>query len=100
MISCCSLRMESAMISISNVTISSKATAGTVVGTLNLLNGSAQLLTANFILDETSAGFFAISGQNLVNLTPIPPGYYSVSVSAVGTHVSWLDSGIFVLKSQ
>ena len=79
------------MISISNLTVSTKAAAAAVVGKLTLLNASMVGLPANFILTENAAGFFAISGSNLVTVSAsIPTGFYSVNVSAVATN-AWMD---------
>ena len=79
------------MISISNQTVSTNAAAGTVVGKLTLLDANRVGLSANFILTKGPAGFFGISASNLVMMnTSIPPGFYSVRVSAVGTK-AWSD---------
>ena len=79
------------MISISNLTVSTKAAAGAIVGKLTLLNASMVGLPANFILTKDAAGLFAVSGSNLVTVnTLIPPGLYSVNVSVVATS-AWMD---------
>jgi hypothetical protein len=79
------------MISISNPMVSTKATAGTVVGKLALLDPNKVGLPANFTLTEGTAGFFAISGTNLVTVgASIAPGLYSVKVRAVATN-AWID---------
>ena len=85
------------MIAISNLTFSTKAPVGTVVGALSLLNASLVGMNANFILDQGCAGFFAISGSNMVTSSVIPVGTYSVVVSAVGTKTWWEDEGTFVV---
>ena len=86
------------MISINNVLVSTKAAAGTVVGKLTLLDAGLVGLSANFILTEGAAGFFAISGNNLVTVNPsIPPGLYSVNVSGVGTRALMEDDGFFMI---
>jgi hypothetical protein len=86
------------MISISNLTVSTKAAAGAVVGKLTLLNASMVGLPANFILTKDAAGFFAISGSNLVTVsTSIPPGLYSVNVSAVAISAWMRGEAAFVI---
>jgi hypothetical protein len=86
------------MISINNAMVSTKAAAGTVVGKLTLLNNNMVGLSANFILTEGNAGFFAISGSNLITVNPsIAPGFYSVSVSGVGTKALMEDEGFFTI---
>jgi hypothetical protein len=80
------------MIGVNNLTISTKAAAGSVVGTLSLYSSSlGQMPNVNFILTKNAAGFFGISGSNIVTMSPsIPPGVYSVRVNAVATKV-WMD---------
>jgi hypothetical protein len=80
------------MIGINNLTISTKAAVGSVVGTLKLLSSSlGQMPNVNFILNKNAAGFFSISGSNIVTTSPlIPPGLYSVRVNAVATK-AWID---------
>jgi hypothetical protein len=92
--------LESLMaLSLSNLAISTKAPAGTVVGTLTLLNASAVAMQANFLLDDNQAGFFGISGNNIVTESvSLPPGNYSVSVSAVGNKTYWSARGCFTIK--
>jgi hypothetical protein len=86
------------MITINNAIVSTKAAAGTVVGKLALLDNAMVGLAANFILTEGAAGAFAISGSNLVTVNPsIPPGFYSVTVSGVGTRASMQDDGFFTI---
>ena len=83
---------------LSNLTVSGKAPAGTVVGNLSLLNASGVAMQANFVLDDDCAGFFSVSGYNLVTMTAsLPPGNYSVSVSAVGTKTYWEADGNFTI---
>jgi hypothetical protein len=85
-------------LSLSNMTVSGKAAAGTVVGTLSLLNASAAAMQADFILDDNCAGFFGVSGNNLVTMAAaLPPGHYSVAVSAVGTKTYWAADGNFTI---
>jgi hypothetical protein len=83
------------MISISNQTVSTNAAAGAVVGKLTLLDANRVGLSANFILTKGAAGFFGISANSLITMnTSIPPGLYSVRVSAVGTK-AWFDDKSF-----
>ena len=84
-------------ISISNLTVSTNAPIGTIVGTLALQNASGAGLGATYILTQNSAGFFAISGTNVVtNRTSIPPGYYSVHIHANGTLTRWSATANFL----
>jgi len=86
------------MISLSNVSVSTNAATGTVVGTLALRDASSTWQAANFILDEGAAGFFAISGSNIVTMNNlIAPGFYSVDVSAVATKINLVDEATFFL---
>jgi hypothetical protein len=89
---------ENTMISLTKSTFASSTTpTGAVVGGLTLFNAAVASMGANFILNEGSAGFFAISGNNLVTSSPIPVGNYSVYVSAVGTKTYWEDEAWFVI---
>jgi hypothetical protein len=84
------------MISINNLTVSTKATAGTVVGKLVLLDANKVGLPANFSLTEGAAGFFAVSGGNLVTVSAsIASGFYSVKVRAVATNANIDDQAVF-----
>jgi hypothetical protein len=86
------------MISITNQTVSTNAAAGAVVGKLTLLDANRVGLSANFILTKGAAGFFGISGTNLVTVNAsIPPGFYSVPVSAVGTRAWSGDKAFFTI---
>src|SRR4051794_23626414 len=81
---------------LSNTTVSGKATAGTVVGALSMVNASGAPLQSNFILGEDSAGCFSVSGNNLVTVNAsLPVGNYSVYVCGVGTKTYWSDEGYF-----
>jgi hypothetical protein len=79
------------MISINNLAISTNAAAGAVVGTLTLLDSNLVGLSASFMLTKNAAGFFAVSGRNIVTVKAlIPPNLYSVKIRAVGTK-NWID---------
>ena len=83
---------------LSNLTISRKAAAGAVVGTLSLLDASGAAMQANFMLDDNCAGFFGVSGNNLVTINAsLPPGNYSVSVSGVAVKTYWAADGHFTI---
>jgi hypothetical protein len=92
MLGCAALVLEKSMIGINNLTVSTKAVTGTVVGTLSLLGASlGQMPNVNFILTKNAAGFFGISGSNIITMSPLlPPGLYSVRIRAVATK-AWLD---------
>jgi hypothetical protein len=86
------------MVRIDNVTVSSTAPVGAAVGTLALLDSSNNVKAANFICTEDSAGFFWVAGGKLVTVkTPIPAGYYSVQIQAVGTTVSLSGDANFTI---
>jgi hypothetical protein len=55
-------------ISITNLTVSMKAPNGSTIGTLALMDDTAKNQIANFMLTPDSAGFFGISGNNLVTV--------------------------------
>jgi hypothetical protein len=85
------------MISINNVTFSTKAAIGTVVGTFSLLNTSMASIPAHYMLTQGCAGFFNLSGGALVTTSVVPPALYSVRVSAVGTTMRWKETAHFVI---
>jgi hypothetical protein len=86
------------MIGINKLTVSTTAAIGTVVGGLTLFNASMVAMNANFILTDDAAGFFGLSGNNIVTMnTPIPVGSYSINVSAVGTKTYWSDEASFTI---
>jgi hypothetical protein len=51
-------------ISIDNLAVSTKAAANTTVGTLTVTDSGGTVRQSNFPLNESSAGFFGISGSN------------------------------------
>jgi hypothetical protein len=84
---------------ISNLTISTKAPAGTVVGGLALYDATAVSRAANYISNENSAGFFGINGSQLVTQrASIPPGYYAVQIYANAENVSLCGKAAFVVS--
>ena len=86
------------MISISNLSVSTSAPVGTTIGTLSTYNASGTAIKANYVLTKNSAGYFAISGSNLVTAgSPIPVGNYSVRVHTNGTNTSWSGNAHFVV---
>jgi hypothetical protein len=85
-------------ISISNMAVSTKAAAGTVVGVLKLIDLGGVSQPSNFILDENSAGIFEVSGANLVTLRgSIPPGSYAVPITGNAQSVALSGEGIFII---
>ena len=83
---------------LSNLTVSGKAAAGAVVGTLSLAECLRRSDASQFLLDDDCAGFFGISGSNLITMNAsLPPGNYSVSVSGVGTKTYWAADGNFTI---
>jgi hypothetical protein len=86
------------MISISNLSVSTSAAVGTTIGTLTTYNASGTAIKANYVLTKNSAGYFAISGSNLVTAgAPVPVGNYSVRVHANGTNTSLSGNAHFVV---
>ena len=87
-------------ISLSSVTISTKAPVNTVVGLLVLLDQSGKSANGQFILTQNSAGTFYLSNGNSLTTsrTAITPGYYSVRVNAVSQVERWKESGFFVIQ--
>ena len=76
-------------IMITNLTVSSKAAANAVVGALTLYDNAGRVLTTNFTLDTDSAGFFGISGNNLIAVrASVPVGFYGVHVCGNAQNVA------------
>ena len=87
------------MLSISNLTVSTKAAAGATVGNLSLFDASGTLLTSHFQLTENCAGFFYLNGNSVVTMrAAIPPGFYPLSVNGIALHAAWSEDSIFVLQ--
>jgi hypothetical protein len=83
---------------ISGLSVSTKAPVGTMIGALALYDDTATSRFANFISDENSAGFFGISGTQLVTQrASIPPGYYGVQVYANAVNLSLRGKAAFVV---
>ena len=85
-------------ISISNGSVSTSAPIGTTIGILTASDASGTALSSEFALTNNSAGFFAVSGSNLVTgRGSIPVGNYSVRVHAVATNARFSGKGNFVI---
>jgi hypothetical protein len=86
-------------ISISNMTVAKTATTGTPVGTLTARDQSGKFIACSFALTKNSAGFFGVSGSNLVTewSGTAPAGYYSVRVHATGTNTWYSGSASFII---
>ena len=85
-------------IMISNLTVSSKAAANAVVGALTLYDASGTVRGANFTLDMAAAGFFGISGNNLIAVrASVPVGFYGVHVCGNAEPVAQTDDAYFVI---
>jgi len=71
---------------ISNLTVGNNAPTGTTIGVLSAMDATGTVIPCNFVLTKNSAGFFAISGNNLVTAWSgaIAAGNYSVPVQANG----------------
>jgi hypothetical protein len=85
-------------IMISNLTVSSKAAANAVVGALTLYDATGTVRGANFTLDTGAAGFFGISGNNLIALrASLPVGSYGVYASGNAEYTAQTDEAYFVI---
>ncbi len=84
-------------ISISNLTINNNAIPGTIVGVLTARDASGTVIPCNFILTKNSAGFFAISGNNLVTAWSgsAIAGNYPVRVHANGINTRFSGGATF-----
>jgi hypothetical protein len=85
-------------IMISKLTVSSKAAANAVVGALTLYDAAGTALGANFTLDTDAAGFFGISGNNLIAVrASVPVGFYGVRASGNALSVAQTNKAYFVI---
>jgi hypothetical protein len=86
-------------ITISNLTVSPSAAAGTIVGVLTAGDASS-IMPCNFILSKKASGYFAISSNNLITVWSgsIEPGYYPVRVRAVGINEQFSGSATFIIN--
>jgi hypothetical protein len=85
--------------SLSNLTISTKAPVGTIIGQLALWNEVGANLATKFQLTEDSAGYFVNSGNSLMTTrASIAPGFYSVRVRGVAQTQRWQETGNFVIQ--
>jgi hypothetical protein len=86
-------------ICVSNLTVSTKAAAGAIIGAISVFDTDGTKRNVNLTLSETSAGFFNVSGGNLVTLrAAIPPGFYHVFVRSSAQFVRYDDEAHFVLQ--
>src|SRR5215472_16432774 len=86
-------------ITITNLTVTQNAPAGTIVGVLTARDVGS-IIPCNFILSKKAGGYFAISSNNLVTVWngSIAPGYYPVRVRAVGVSTRFRGSATFVIN--
>ena len=85
-------------VSISSLTVSTKAPVGATIGALTVRDASGAVLTSGYTLTKNSAGFFAVSGNNLVTERGlIPVGNYSVRIHAVATNSRFSGNANFVI---
>jgi hypothetical protein len=84
-------------ISISNLNINNNAMPGTIVGVLTARDASGTVIPCNFTLTKNSAGFFAISGNNLVTGWggSAVAGNYPVRVHANGINTRFSGNARF-----
>jgi hypothetical protein len=86
-------------ISISNLIINYNAITGTIVGILTARNASGTVIPCNFTLTKDSAGFFAISGNDLVTAWrgSAVTGNYPVRVRANGVNTKFSGNATFTI---
>ena len=85
-------------ISISKWTVSTKAPVGTTIGALTVQDASGAVLVGEYTLTKNSAGFFAVSGNNLVTQRgSIPVGNYSVRLHAVAANSRFSGNAYFLI---
>jgi hypothetical protein len=85
--------------SLSNLVISTKAPANTIIGQLALYDQSGAAITTKFQLTQNSAGYFVNSGNSLMtSRASIAPGFYSVRVRGVAQMERWEETGNFVIQ--
>jgi hypothetical protein len=85
-------------ISIDRLTVSAKALVGVTIGVVTVKDASGVALTSEYTLTKNSAGFFAMSGNNLVTARgSIPVGNYSVRIHAVATNSRFSGNANFVI---
>jgi hypothetical protein len=86
-------------ISISNLTINNNGMPGTIVGVLTARDASGAVIPSNFTLTKNSAGFFAISGNNLVTAwsESAAAGNYPVRVHANGINTRFSGNATFTI---
>ena len=84
-------------ISISNLAINNNAMPGTTVGVLTARDASNTVIPCNFTLTKGSAGFFAVSGNNLVTAWSgsMVAGNYPVRVHANGINTRFSGNARF-----
>jgi hypothetical protein len=86
-------------VSVSNLTVSTKAPVGTVIGAVTVMDTDGTKRNANLTLTESTAGFFNVSGFNLVTMrTAIPPGFYSVRIKTSAQFVRYDDKAYFTVQ--
>lgn len=87
-------------IAISNLTVSSNAPTGTVIGVLTALDPTGSVIPCTYTLTKASAGYFTVSGNALVTAwsTSAAPGSYSVRMHAIGTNASFSGSATFTIN--
>ena len=85
-------------IMLTNTTISTKAAAGAIIGSLSLVDSTGVSRIANFTSTEDAAGYFGISGNNLVTLrASIPPGNYCVQIYGNAEYVPLSSEASFAI---
>src|ERR1700736_6037023 len=86
-------------ITISNLTLSNTAPAGTTIGVLVTTDASGTVIPCNYMLAKGSIGYFAIAGNNLITAwsAPATPGHYSVRLRAIGASTIFSGSATFTV---
>src|SRR5690348_13266719 len=87
-------------ITISSLTVSNTAPAGTTIGVLTTTDASGTVIPCNYMLTKGSIGYFAIAGDNLITAWTAPPtpGHYSVRLRALGSNTTFSGSAIFTVE--
>ena len=87
-------------ITISNLTVSNNAPAGTTIGLLTTTDSSGTVIPCNYMLTKGSIGYFAIAGDNLITgwTAPATPGHYSVRLRAIGSNTRFSGSATFTVE--
>lgn len=90
------------MIILNTVTVPTGFKANQTVGAFTFYDYTRTARpSTNFILDESAAGFFGLSGSNLIILSAsVPVGFYPITVTGVTELFPYKDKAHFVIQVQ